>query len=134
MWLCAPRPPDRRRVCSATVPEGSTPPAAEPTPPPPVAAPARTLATLVLDAAEAHTGSALRFADAKGWREISYPALGAGVRQIAKGLIALGVEPVDRVAILSNTRAEWTLADFGVLCTGAVVVPVYQTNSPEECQ
>jgi long-chain acyl-CoA synthetase len=44
------------------------------------------------------------------------------------------VQPGDRVAILSNTRAEWTLADFGVMCAGAVVVPVYQTNSPEECQ
>jgi long-chain acyl-CoA synthetase len=116
------------------VPEGSTPPAADRTPPPPAAAPARTLATLVLDAAGRHQGTALRFADANGWRQISYPALGEGVRQLAKGLIALGVEAGDRVAILSNTRAEWTLADFGALCTGAVVVPVYQTNSPEECQ
>ena len=55
------------------------------------------------------------------------------MREIAKGLIALGVKPGDRVAILSNTRAEWTLADFGAICAGAVVVPVYQTNSPDEC-
>jgi len=55
------------------------------------------------------------------------------VREIAKGLIALGVQPGDRVAILSNTRAEWTLADLGVMCAGAIVVPVYQTNSPDEC-
>jgi long-chain acyl-CoA synthetase len=96
--------------------------------------PAGTLAALVLDAAAVHRGTALRYADAAGWQRISYPALGQGVRQLAKGLIALGVNPGDRVAILSNTRAEWTLADFGALCAGAVVVPVYQTNSPEECQ
>jgi long-chain acyl-CoA synthetase len=88
----------------------------------------------VLDAAARHEGTALRYADARGWKQISFPALGAGVRQLAKGLMALGVQPGDRVAILSNTRAEWTLADFGALCAGAVVVPVYQTNSPEECQ
>jgi long-chain acyl-CoA synthetase len=102
--------------------------------PPPAAPPARTLATVVLDAAARHTGTAMRYADAQGWKGVSFPALGAGVRQIAKGLIALGIKAGDRVAILSNTRPEWTLADFGVLCAGAVVVPIYQTNSPEECQ
>ncbi len=88
----------------------------------------------MLDAAGAHTGTALRYAHGGGWRQISYPALGEGSRQIAKGLLALGVKAGDRVAILSNTRAEWTLADLGAICAGAVVVPVYQTNSPEECQ
>jgi long-chain acyl-CoA synthetase len=92
-----------------------------------------TIAALVLDAAAAHDGPALRYAHGGAWRRISYPALGEGVRQIAKGLIDLGVQGGDRVAILSNTRAEWTLADFGTICAGAVVVPVYQTNSPEEC-
>jgi long-chain acyl-CoA synthetase len=93
-----------------------------------------TLAALVLDAAAAHGGPALRYPQEGGWRRISYPALGDGVRQLAKGLMDLGVEAGDRVAILSNTRAEWTLADFGAICAGAVVVPVYQTNSPEECR
>jgi long-chain acyl-CoA synthetase len=108
----------------------TTPPAAPAAPP----APAGTLAALVLDAAAKHRGTALRYAVGDGWQRISYPALGAGVRQIAKGLMALGVQAGDRVAILSNTRAEWTLADFGAMCAGAVVIPVYQTNSPEECQ
>ena len=93
----------------------------------------RTLAALVLDAAMRHDGTALRYPDGAEWRRISYPGLGLGVRQLASGLMALGIETGDRVAILSNTRAEWTLADFGTLCAGAVVVPVYQTNSPEEC-
>ena len=92
-----------------------------------------TLSALVLDAAAKYTGTALKYPLGNGWGEISYPKLGTGVREIAKGLIALGIEPGDRVAILSNTRAEWTLADFGAMCAGAIVVPVYQTNSPDEC-
>jgi long-chain acyl-CoA synthetase len=42
--------------------------------------------------------------------------------------------PGDRVAILGNTRPEWTVADAGALCAGAVVVPVYHTSSPQECR
>jgi long-chain acyl-CoA synthetase len=99
--------------------------------PPPV----RTLARLTLDAAARHGGSAMRHPRPDGeWGRTSYRQLGEDVRAIAKGLIALGIAAGDRVAILSNTRAEWTLADLGAICAGAVVVPVYQTNSPEECQ
>ncbi|MDX6690287.1 MAG: long-chain acyl-CoA synthetase [Solirubrobacteraceae bacterium] len=94
----------------------------------------RTLAGLVLSSAASHRGTALRYPDGAAWRELSYPQVGDDVRALAKGLMALGVEAGDRVAILSNTRAEWTLADFGAICAGAIVVPVYQTNSPEECQ
>ena len=102
--------------------------------PPASAAAARTIASLVLEAAERYRGTAMRSPEAGEWKRTSYPQLGADVRAVAKGLIALGVEPGDRVAILSNTRAEWTIADFGAICAGAVVVPVYQTNSPEECE
>ncbi|MDQ3676776.1 MAG: long-chain fatty acid--CoA ligase [Actinomycetota bacterium] len=94
----------------------------------------KTLAELVLSAAAAHGGTALRYPDGDTWLELSYPQLGADVRAIAKGLIALGIDTGDRVGILSNTRAEWTLADFGAICATAVVVPVYQTNAAEECQ
>jgi len=97
-------------------------------------APARTAASLVLDVARRFQGTALRYPESGAWRRLSYAELGQRVREIARGLIALGVQPGDRVAILSNTRAEWTLADFGTMCAGAIVVPVYQTNSPEECQ
>ena len=68
------------------------------------------------------------------WREVTYSELGATTEAIAKGLIASGVGLGDKVAILGNTRAEWTYADFGSLCAGAVVAPIYQSNSPEECE
>jgi len=95
--------------------------------------PARTMASLILDAARTYTCTALKYPEGDTWREMSYDEVGVAVREIAKGLIAIGVQPGERVAILSNTRAEWTLADLGAICAGAVVVPVYQTNSPDEC-
>ena len=58
-------------------------------------------------------------------------AIGA---QLSLGLIDLGVQKGDKVAILANTRPEWTYYDFAALTAGATVVPIYQTNSPEECQ
>jgi long-chain acyl-CoA synthetase len=64
---------------------------------------------------------------------MSYEELGRAVREIAGGLIALGIAPKDRVAIIANTRAEWTLADLGALCASATVVPIYQTDSSEQC-
>ena len=45
-----------------------------------------------------------------------------------------GFEKGDKVSILANTRPEWTYYDFAALSAGATVVPIYQTNSPEECQ
>jgi long-chain acyl-CoA synthetase len=103
-------------------------------PAPTAAGDRKTLTSLVLDAAARYRGVAMRCPDGDGWRETTYPALGQGVREIARGLIGLGLAAGDRVAILSNTRSEWTLADFGAMCAGCVVVPVYQTNSPEECR
>ena len=56
------------------------------------------------------------------------------MRALSLGLIDLGVAKGDKVSILGNTRPEWTYFDFAALSAGAVVVPIYQTNSPEECQ
>jgi long-chain acyl-CoA synthetase len=95
---------------------------------------AKTLGAMFLEAAEMHDGPALRWKSGGAWTEMSFRAVGIAVREIARGLISLGVEPGDRVAILSNTRPEWTLADAGTLCAGATVVPIYQTNSAGECR
>ncbi|MBE2315533.1 long-chain fatty acid--CoA ligase [Solirubrobacter sp. CPCC 204708] len=95
------------------------------------AAEERSLGGLALAAADRHSGDAMR---APGRPAITYAEFGRAIREIAGGLAALGVEPGDPVAILCGTIPEWTLADFGAFCAGAVVVPVYHTNSPEECE
>ena len=92
-----------------------------------------TLGEMILDAAARFEGVALQYQRDGQTVTVSYPELGAISTEIAQGLIGLGIEPGDRVAILGNTSAEWTLADCGSLCAGAVVTPIYHTNSPEEC-
>jgi long-chain acyl-CoA synthetase len=67
------------------------------------------------------------------WEELTYGEVGKAIDEIAMGLIDLGIAPGDRVCILANTRIEWTLASYGISAAGAVVVPVYPTNSPKEC-
>ena len=54
------------------------------------------------------------------------------VRAVAKGLVAAGIEPGDRVGILSRTRYEWTVVDFAIWYAGAVPVPVYDTSSAQQ--
>ena len=65
------------------------------------------------------------------WRDVSWQALGAEVRDIALGLVALGRRPGDAVGILSQSRGEWVRADFGILSAGGVTIPVYPTYPPE---
>jgi long-chain acyl-CoA synthetase len=68
------------------------------------------------------------------WTEKTYEEVGEIVRALSLGLMDLGIEKGDKVAILANTRPEWSYFDFAALSAGATVVPIYQTNSPEECQ
>jgi long-chain acyl-CoA synthetase len=67
------------------------------------------------------------------WREVTFREVGAIVAEIGLGLIDLGIRPQDRVSLLCTTRPEWTYADFAIATAGAVVVPIYPTNAPEEC-
>jgi long-chain acyl-CoA synthetase len=93
------------------------------------------MAALATDAAALHGDrTALRYKGDDSWVDESYADLGRISSEIARGLMALGIEPGDKVAILSNTRPEWTSADLGILSAGATLAPVYQTNSPDECQ
>ena len=66
------------------------------------------------------------------WSVLSWAELGQEVRAIAAGLIGLGVEAGDRVALLSTTRLEWTLIDYAVLSIGAVTVPLYHSNTADQ--
>src|SRR6476660_7047890 len=77
---------------------------------------------------------AVRFKQDEKWVDRSFDQVQETVRSLSLGLIDLGVAKGDKVSILANTRAEWTYFDCAALSAGAVVVPIYQTNSPEECQ
>ncbi|UKL05355.1 AMP-dependent synthetase/ligase [Streptomyces sp. NBU3104] len=68
------------------------------------------------------------------WEDLTATAFLAEVRAAAKGLMASGVQPGDRVGLLSRTRYEWTLMDFAIWSAGAVTVPVYETSSPEQIE
>jgi long-chain acyl-CoA synthetase len=94
-----------------------------------------TLADLLPLSAELYgKAPAIRFKDGGSWVDRSFEDVLKTVRALSLGLIELGVEKGDKVSILANTRPEWTYFDFAALSAGAVVVPIYQTNSPEECQ
>jgi long-chain acyl-CoA synthetase len=84
-------------------------------------------------AAEHAEHTAVRFKRGGAWHDVSYTELATIVQEVGLGLIDLGIEPGERVCILANTRPEWSYADLGATAAGAVVVPIYQTNSPEEC-
>lgn len=67
--------------------------------------------------------------DGDQWRSVSNAELVARVGRIAAGLIASGVEPGDRVALMAGTRLEWVLVDLAVWTAGAVTVPIYPSSS-----
>src|SRR3954454_8575540 len=93
-----------------------------------------TIADMVGLAAERYGEQpAARFKRDEAWGDVSYTDLAETVSEIARGLIDLGLRPGDRVALLCTPRVEWTYADFGITSAGACVVPIYPTNSPEEC-
>ncbi len=94
-----------------------------------------TVADLLPRAVEKYgAGPAIKYKDESGsWVTRSFKEVGETVRRLSLGLVDLGIQKGDKVSILSNTRPEWTFFDFAALTAGATVVPIYQTNSPEEC-
>jgi long-chain acyl-CoA synthetase len=94
----------------------------------------KTIADLIPYAAAQHAEQvAIRHKRAGEWYDVTYTQLAETVQEVALGLIDLGIAPGERVCILANTRPEWSYADLGATSAGTVVVPIYQTNSPEEC-
>src|SRR3954453_17528971 len=77
---------------------------------------------------------AVKYKGGGSWHDVTYAQVGEIVREIGLGLIDAGIAPGERVCILCSTRAEWTYCDFAISSTGAVVVPIYPTNSAEECE
>jgi long-chain acyl-CoA synthetase len=95
----------------------------------------KTIADLLSLAADRYRDRvAVRVKHDGAWQDVTFGAVGEIADEIALGLIELGILPGDRVAILCRTRPEWTYCDFGATQAGAVVVPIYPTNAPEECE
>jgi long-chain acyl-CoA synthetase len=95
----------------------------------------KTIADLLGRASEQYADRVAARHKADGaWVDVTYAQAGEVVREIGLGLIALGIQPGDRVCLLAKTRIEWTYCDFAIASAGGVAVPIYATNSPEECE
>ena len=69
-----------------------------------------------------------------GWLPVTTREFHADVMALAKGFVAAGIQPGDKIGLICKTRYEWTLVDFAVWFAGAVLVPVYETSSPSQIQ
>ena len=87
----------------------------------------------LIERAQRAPGQAMAaYRQGSGFVDVSGADFYGRVRRLAKGLIASGVGPGDRVALMSATRIEWALLDYAILAAGAVTVPVYETSSAEQ--
>jgi long-chain acyl-CoA synthetase len=68
------------------------------------------------------------------WQDVTAATFRAEVEALAAGLVAAGVEPGDRIGLMSQTRYEWTLIDYAIWTAGGVTVPVYETSSAEQIE
>lgn len=101
----------------------------------PLEVPSLTLAQQFHERARANAGRlGFRGRPAKGqpYRDLTWTEAQTAVREIGHGLLSTGVNAGDRVALVSDTRLEWTLADYGILSTGATLVTVYPTLTDEQ--
>ncbi len=72
--------------------------------------------------------------DGPAWLDVTSTTFLADVSRVARGLIAAGIEPGDRVALMSRTRYEWTLFDYAIWFAGAATVPIYESSSAEQLE
>jgi len=66
------------------------------------------------------------------WKDVRYRDFLSEVRWISYGLMSIGIERGERVAILSNTRFEWSVSDMAILGAAAITVPIYPSNTPSD--
>ena len=67
-----------------------------------------------------------------GWDPVTTADFRGRVIALAKGFVAAGVQPGDKVGIMCKVRFEWTLIDMAIAYAGAILVPVYETSSPSQ--
>jgi len=69
-----------------------------------------------------------------GWSDVTAAEFQKQVIALAKGFVAAGVKPGEKIGFMCKVRYEWTLVDFAIAYAGAIVVPVYETSSPSQIQ
>jgi long-chain acyl-CoA synthetase len=89
---------------------------------------------VVVNAREAAEAVVFSRRTGSGWADVTAAEFLGEVGAVAKGLIASGIEPGDRVALISKTRYEWTLLDYAIWFAGAVTVPIYETSSADQIE
>ena len=95
--------------------------------------PAASVAQLFYDrVAATPTAEAFRFPARDGWTSVSWAGAAEAVKTLAAGLLSLGIQPEQRVAIASNTRIEWLYADLAVMCAGAATTAVYPSTTADD--
>ena len=72
--------------------------------------------------------------DGSSWTDVTAAEFHRQVVALAKGFVAAGIRPGDKIGLMCKTRYEWSLIDFAAWFAGAVLVPVYETSSPAQIQ
>jgi long-chain acyl-CoA synthetase len=94
---------------------------------------ARSVAHLFVDrVAKTPAAEAFRFPRGEAWESVTWAQTDARVRRLAAGLVALGIEPEQRVGLASSTRYEWVIADLAVMLAGAATTAIYPTTSESD--
>nr|BFD60673.1 AMP-dependent synthetase/ligase [Bdellovibrio sp. CKG001] len=77
---------------------------------------------------------AVQFKANNAWKTKNWAEYYADIETVGCALLSLGIKPGDRVAIMANTRLEWSTSDLGIFGIKAVTVPIYQNNTPEDVE
>lgn len=94
----------------------------------------RTIANSILEMKSSRQGVAVKFKQKGRWEEYTWAEYFNQIEKVAYSLLAIGILPKDKIAIMSNTRLEWAVTDLSILGIKAVTVPVYPNNTPEDTE
>ncbi|ADO72924.1 long-chain-fatty-acid-CoA ligase [Stigmatella aurantiaca DW4/3-1] len=102
--------------------------------PPASGAGEQTLVELLLHQAQNPSKVAVSHKVDGRWQEVTWGQVLQQVKELSAGLLAQGVKPGDRVALFANTTLQWVVSDLAISAARAVTVPIYSSNTPDECR
>lgn len=96
---------------------------------------AQNLVELLMIQGRVHTGKAAVMHKRNGrWEDVSWGAILEEVKKLSAAIVGLGIKPGDRVAIFAATSVQWMITDLAVSAAGAITIPIYASNTPDECR